>query len=441
MEFSKCVKFLTSIALVISLLVSMTTIAYGTQTTPDSEHPQIGTPFLIVLMWEKPQVFSGIITILFVGTKVDVISYSGDYCLVETSGGIKGYVFTGWIMNKPKGKLSLNKSYETVYHNGTNLNPTTQQPRTQAVYSGYETVKYSTDNPTVISVDSKTGLITGKKPGKANFVAKAGDKEVSIPVCCVYRWDKSWTGKASKSTDVYSSSSADAKKVATLSLGESFIVSGDDGFSAGLAYGKISGTDTWGFIPISHISKKGTVSQYSGLGWVWPLQNFDYNYIYSPYAPRSSQNDNHRGIDINEKANQSDIEGQPIVAAFDGIVKDVGHHKNAGYYVCLLSNDKDFITGEKLVAIYMHMNRLPAVSIGFEVEKGKTLLGYVGNTGNSRGSHLHFEVNNINAGVDDSTRHNYTYTINPIYFYVEKDLYLNYTCSAYQDGFGFYWYG
>lgn len=436
MKFLKRVNFLTSIALVILLLVGMTTIVYGTQTTPDSEHPQIGTPFLIVLMWEKPQVFSGIITILFVGTKVDVISYLGDYCLVETSGGIKGYVFSGWIMNKPEGKLSLNKSYETVYHNGTNLNPTTQQPKTQAIYTGYGTVKYSTDNPNVISVDSKTGLITGKKPGTANFIAVAGDKEVSIPVCCVYKWDKSWTGKASKSTDVYSSSSADAKKVATLSSGKKFIVSGDDGFSAGLAYGYISGTDTWGFVKIGDISTKSTISYYNSLDWLWPIQKTKFNFISSSYGPRYLEkgSKDHKGVDVSG----TDIRGESLVAPFEGIVRKSGFNSSCGNYICITSKANDPITGEKLIIIYLHMDSYALYEKGEEVSEG-AIVGYIGTTGNSTGPHLHAEMNNKNAAVGESGRTTYSYTINPLYFYRDME-FVFHKDEAYLEH-GAYWYG
>lgn len=93
-----------------------------------------------------------------------------------------------------------------------------------------------------------------------------------------------------------------------------------------------------------------------------------------------------------------------------------------------------------MIAIYMHMQYLPLVSKGDVVEKGKTIIGYAGNIGGSTGSHLHFEANNKNAVVDDDIRKSYTYTINPIYFYVNRKFAFNNSCSAAENGYGFYWY-
>lgn len=407
----------------------------GAHTSPESDSPKIGTPFLIVLMWESPQSFSKIKSVLFVGTRVDVISYSGSYCLVETKSGMKGYVFYSWVMNKPEGTLSLNRTYETVYHNGTNLNQTTKQPRTQAIYNGFGRVKYSTDNADIISVDSKTGLITGKNPGKANLIAKVGDKEVSIPVCCVYKWDKPWTGKAKKSTAVYSGTSADAQKITTLSSGSKFIVRGDDGYSNGLAYGNISGTDTWGFVKINDISTKSTISYYNSLKWLWPIEDTGFNFIASSYGHRNVEvgNSEHKGIDISG----NNILGEPLIAPFNGTVKKAEYNSSCGNYICITSKIPDYVTGENLIVIYMHMNSSALFDKGDEVSEGQ-VVGYIGSTGTSSGPHLHVEMNNKNAAVGETLRTTYAYTINPLYFYRDMGLRF-YEDEAYKNH-GAYWY-
>lgn len=407
----------------------------ATQTSPESDSPKIGTPFLIVLMWESPQSFSKIKSVLFVGTKVDVISYSGSYCLVETKSGMQGYVFGSWVMNKPESSLSLNRTYDHVYHDGTNYNSTTQKPRTQAIYNGFGSVKYSTDDTDVISVDSKTGLITGKNPGKANLIAKVGDKEVSIPVYCVYRWDEPWTGTASESTTVYSGTSTSTTSLAAISSGKKFVVRGDDGDSDGWAYGYISGTGTWGFVKIKDISTKSTISYYNSLKWLWPIKDTSFNFISSSYGPRNVAvgNSEHKGIDISG----NDIDGKSLVAPFEGTVKKAGYNSSCGNYICITSENADPVTGEKLIVIYMHMKFEALYGEGDEVPK-EEIVGYIGTTGTSSGSHLHVEMNNKNAAVGESARTTYTYTINPLYFYRDMELRF-YEDEAYKNHGG-YWY-
>ncbi len=67
-------------------------------------------------------------------------------------------------------------------------------------------------------------------------------------------------------------------------------------------------------------------------------------------------------------------------------------------------------------------------------------MGYVGNTGNADGYHLHFEANNLNASVGEDGRSNFENTINPIYFYLNFNFNFNRTCYAANHNYGFYWY-
>ena len=79
------------------------------------------------------------------------------------------------------------------------------------------------------------------------------------------------------------------------------------------------------------------------------------------------------------------------------------------------------------------------VSNGKNVKKGD-IVGYVGNTGNAKGYHLHMEANNLNASVGDNGRSDFKNTINPIYFYLNRDFTFNYTSYAAKNNYGFYWY-
>ena len=85
----------------------------------------------------------------------------------------------------------------------------------------------------------------------------------------------------------------------------------------------------------------------------------------------------HRGTDIPAP------EGTPILAAHGGTVIISGWNNSYGNQV-LLDN------GAGLSTRYAHMTAA-AVSAGETVTAGQ-VIGYVGNTGDSTGFHLHFEV-------------------------------------------------
>jgi murein DD-endopeptidase MepM/ murein hydrolase activator NlpD len=84
----------------------------------------------------------------------------------------------------------------------------------------------------------------------------------------------------------------------------------------------------------------------------------------------------HKGIDI---ANRK---GTPIYAADSGVVTFSGR---SGGYGNLVK-----ISHGGLLTYYGHLSSR-SVSVGQNVKRGQ-LIGYMGSTGNSTGSHLHFEV-------------------------------------------------
>jgi murein DD-endopeptidase MepM/ murein hydrolase activator NlpD len=90
---------------------------------------------------------------------------------------------------------------------------------------------------------------------------------------------------------------------------------------------------------------------------------------------------------------------KPIYAAADGVVvKSVKMHYSYGNYVMIDHGlDKQ---GRRIMTLYAHMYAAPNVSVGQQVVGGQTQLGLVGNTGNSFGAHLHFEVRENGTHVD-----------------------------------------
>lgn len=98
-----------------------------------------------------------------------------------------------------------------------------------------------------------------------------------------------------------------------------------------------------------------------------------------PGAPITQANHGYNAVDLDGET------GDPIYASADGtvlIAKGSGWNGGYGTYVVLEH-------GGGTQTLYAHMSKI-AVSSG-PVDKGD-VIGYVGNTGKSTGSHLHFEV-------------------------------------------------
>ncbi len=93
----------------------------------------------------------------------------------------------------------------------------------------------------------------------------------------------------------------------------------------------------------------------------------------------------HPGIDI------SAPEGTPVVAPGDGIVREVGETPRYGIYV-VIQHTQDLET------LYGHLQKALVIQ-GWRVQKGD-LIGFVGNTGRSKGPHLHYEVRRKGIPVD-----------------------------------------
>ena len=106
-------------------------------------------------------------------------------------------------------------------------------------------------------------------------------------------------------------------------------------------------------------------------GLIWPVNGP----IVSPFGPRWGRL--HAGVDIAAPS------GTPIRAAASGSVVLLGWTGGYGNYTCVAH-------GGGLSTCYAHQSRY-GTSSGARVSQGQ-VIGYVGNTGNSFGAHLHFET-------------------------------------------------
>ncbi|MBO6359193.1 N-acetylmuramoyl-L-alanine amidase [Enterococcus casseliflavus] len=110
-----------------------------------------------------------------------------------------------------------------------------------------------------------------------------------------------------------------------------------------------------------------------------PVKNYT---ISSRFGQRG--NEFHRGLDL------ASAQGEPILASRRGTIIRAEYHPSWGNYVIIRHNDDS-------ATLYAHQEKY-CVNVGEEVEQGQ-LIGYVGSTGNSTGSHLHFEVCKDNSLV------------------------------------------
>ncbi len=117
-------------------------------------------------------------------------------------------------------------------------------------------------------------------------------------------------------------------------------------------------------------------------GYQWPVP--DSRRISSDYGHRWGKR--HAGIDIPAKT------GTNIVAANDGVVVYSGdEYSGFGNLIVIAHRDGTF-------TMYGHNHR-NKVDRGDIVRKGQ-VIGLVGNTGRSTGSHLHFEVRRNGSPID-----------------------------------------
>ena len=123
-------------------------------------------------------------------------------------------------------------------------------------------------------------------------------------------------------------------------------------------------------------SSSGSVSTSSS--WLVPCS---YTKLSSPFgnreAPTAGASTYHQGVDL------AGPEGTPIYASRTGVVTTATSSKSAGYYVTINH-------GDGFSSVYMHMTHF-VVSKGQAVSAGQ-IIGYMGSTGISTGSHLHFGI-------------------------------------------------
>jgi murein DD-endopeptidase MepM/ murein hydrolase activator NlpD len=118
----------------------------------------------------------------------------------------------------------------------------------------------------------------------------------------------------------------------------------------------------------------------------------------SGYGPRWGKL--HAGIDIADESPDA-----IVVAAASGTV--IRSYYSATYGNCVLITHK--IDGMTYTTLYAHLEK-STVTTGQSISKGE-MLGYMGNTGDSRGKHLHFEIHEGQWNYEKSN------SVNPLLYF------------------------
>lgn len=123
----------------------------------------------------------------------------------------------------------------------------------------------------------------------------------------------------------------------------------------------------------------GSGTNKDGIIWLVPC---NYNRVSSKFGPRTHPvtgevNKMHNGVDLA-------VGCTPIYATRAGVVTISTYSSTAGNYVKINH-------GDGYASVYMHMCKAPYVKVGQYVTAGQ-VIGCVGSTGRSTGSHLHFGI-------------------------------------------------
>ncbi|MFA9398887.1 MAG: M23 family metallopeptidase [Clostridiaceae bacterium] len=135
----------------------------------------------------------------------------------------------------------------------------------------------------------------------------------------------------------------------------------------------------------SKLTGEDTLKEKIKSEYILPIQGEVTSVFGEREDPITKEDDFHQGIDINAAENTD------VLAAYDGIVVEVGEDDELGKYI-LLDH------GDGIETKYAHLN-IVMVDKGTKLKKSE-VIAKSGNTGKSTGPHLHFELLIMGENVD-----------------------------------------
>ena len=156
-----------------------------------------------------------------------------------------------------------------------------------------------------------------------------------------------------------------------------------------------------------------TYPELIGLNWSYFFRNSDSNKRTASQRIRLGGSRLHVGMDLIADT------GTPLYSPCSGKVLQAGDEETMGYYVIFETTAKIYGNTKKLTVRMMHMKQFPSVAVGDTITKN-TLLGYVGNTGDSEGPHLHVDINTEGHTGGNAIRSDLTSVIDPEKLFLSK---------------------
>lgn len=204
-------------------------------------------PFIIVPLHTKASLFSSIESWIFVWSNVTVLGYDGLFTKVKVnSSEEEGYILKFFLSSDED---FLVKQFENVYvGNSKNI---------LKDYNNPEDFSWSVSQEGIISLDKKTGKITGLKPGTVIVTAKYGNSTDKCIVSSINKWYETESSVAEKSITVKSnpdSSNYDNFTKGTIPPDATIVARGDMADGSGWIYVSDKSEKVWGFIKLSDFS-------------------------------------------------------------------------------------------------------------------------------------------------------------------------------------------
>lgn len=125
--------------------------------------------------------------------------------------------------------------------------------------------------------------------------------------------------------------------------------------------------------------------------FVWPVDKTGVPKITSGFGFRDDLNGKaqlhmHAGIDI------GGAKGDPVYTTADGVVINIDYSHPLYGKLIMIKHKYEFVT------YYAHLNKI-LVKVGQEIKRGQKI-GEMGNTGESEGYHLHYEIRRNEVPID-----------------------------------------